>query len=86
MEITARYTSIDGYSEARTYKTLAGAACFCLKWLGPCFESFKPYQGITYDGIGKVSISGCPVSLVDLVEMDRGYVEALALYHRYRGG
>ena len=69
INITACYRAVDGYHETRTFKTLKGAARFCSKWLGTQFESYRPNHGVTFDGIGVVDISGCPISLSELVAM-----------------
>jgi len=69
MKITACYRAVDGYYEKRTYKTLAGAARFCAKWLGRYFDSAGPRRGVTFDGIGVVTIDGCPISLRELVAL-----------------
>jgi len=64
--ITVRYSSIDGYSEKRKFKTLAGARAYAQKWVGK-----NPEMGSTYavssDGIGKITAT---VALWSLFEDD----------------
>ena len=63
MEIKIRYHSIDGFSAARTFKTLKGAQAFAQKWVGR-FPDIGCGYAVSFDGIGKVTVSGA--TLVDL--------------------
>lgn len=58
MEIIVRYSSCDGYSERRKFKTLKGAQKFAHKWVGEHPEIGSSYA-VSGEGIGKVTVSGC---------------------------
>jgi hypothetical protein len=51
--VKLRYSSIDGYSESRSFKTMRGASRYATKWLGPNPEVGHGYA-VSPDGIGKV--------------------------------
>lgn len=61
--IKVRYSSIDRFSQSRSFKTLVAARRYAVKWVGE-----NPDLGIGYavsaDGVGKVTVSG--VSLGEL--------------------
>ena len=53
MQITVRYSSIDGYTETRHYKTLKMAHRWANEMVGDCFEIGTGYAIDGY-GIGKI--------------------------------
>lgn len=57
MEIKVRYSSIDGYSQTRKFKTLPGAQAFAQKWVGK-YPSLGGSYAVSDDGIGKVTVQG----------------------------
>lgn len=58
--ITVRYWSRDGYRQTRRFKTLAGASRYARTWVGDNAE-IGPDYAISWDGIGRVSVTGCPI-------------------------
>lgn len=65
--ITVRYSSIDGVRKLKRFKTLAGARRFAHKYVGPHPEisSWGQYA-VSFDGVGKITMSGPDMSLKDL--------------------
>jgi hypothetical protein len=61
--ITLYYSSIDGFSERREYKTLAGAQARAQYWIGE-HPDLGAYYAVSFDGVGKIEVEG--VSLRDL--------------------
>ena len=59
--ITVRYRSLDGYSQTRRFKTLAGARKFATKWVGAHPEIGSSYA-ICGDGIGRITVEGALLS------------------------
>lgn len=55
--ITVRYSSIDGYSQTRKFKTLSGARRYANKWVGPQDVEGGSYA-VSDDGVGKVTWQG----------------------------
>lgn len=57
MNISVRYSTIDGFTSRRSFKTLAGARKFAQEWVGK-----NPDQGcgyaVAFDGVGKITVSG----------------------------
>ena len=53
-KIRMRYESIDGYSQRRVYKTIAGAQNFLRHWIGDWGEITHNYA-VSSDGVGKVT-------------------------------
>lgn len=59
MKITVRYRSIDRFSKAGTFKTLAGAQRFAHRMVGPHPDiSVNFGYAVSDDGIGKVTVEG----------------------------
>lgn len=63
MDITVSYSSLDGGSQKRNYKTLKGARAFAHKWVGET-PTLGGWYAVSFDGIGKITVEGC--SLLDL--------------------
>jgi len=57
MDITVRYSSVDGFRKTRTFKTLKGAQKFATKYVGETPE-FGSYYAVSFDGVGKITVSG----------------------------
>jgi hypothetical protein len=53
--IVLRYSSVDGYRDRRSFKTLAGARKFALDHVGPQSDPCGRYA-ISDDGIGKIEV------------------------------
>lgn len=53
MTLKLRYSSIDGFSQSRTFKTVAGAEAFVTRWLGQNFDRGGSYL-VAGDGVGKI--------------------------------
>ena len=60
-DIKVRYKACDGYSKRGTFKTLAGAQRFAVKWVGETPERGSFYA-VSADGIGRVTWEGCTFS------------------------
>ena len=58
MEIIVRYSSCDGYSERRKFKTLKGAQKFAHRWIGEHPEIGSCYA-VSGEGVGKITVQGC---------------------------
>jgi hypothetical protein len=56
-KIEVRYSSIDGCSIRRTYRTLAGAQAFAQKYVGAHPELGSHYA-VSGDGVGKITCAG----------------------------
>jgi hypothetical protein len=61
--IKVRYSTVDGFKKARTFKTLKGARDFAHHFLGKHPDLGTSYA-ISSDGIGKITVQGA--SLADL--------------------
>lgn len=59
--IKVRYSSIDGFSKSRSFKTLAGAQKFAQHYLGPTPECGSWYA-VAGDGVGKITCQGCTLA------------------------
>ena len=57
--ITVFYSSIDGYREKRSFKTLAGARKYAQHRVGKSPE-IGSYYAVSGDGVGKVTVDGVP--------------------------
>jgi len=57
VKIKVKYSSIDRYSESRTFATLDGARRYARKWLGDNFD-VGGWYAVSWDGVGKVQVSG----------------------------
>ena len=55
MQITVRYTSIDGVRETKTFATLAGARRYADKRVGLNAEAYG-VSAVSFDGIGKLTL------------------------------
>jgi hypothetical protein len=54
--IRVRYSTIDGFSQSRTFKTLEGARRFAQKWVGPHPDVGETYNyAVSFDGVGKIT-------------------------------
>jgi len=58
--IWVSYASIDHVSKHRTFKTIAGARRFAVKWVGENAE-FGSCYAVSADGVGKIMVSGCTI-------------------------
>jgi hypothetical protein len=65
--IKVRYSTIDGVSKSRTFKTVAGARKFAQHWIGRHPEIGYHYA-VAGDGVGKITVSGA--TLADLFPAD----------------
>ena len=74
-----RYSSIDRFSQSRSFKTLAGAQKFAQRWVGPHPE-LGGYYAISDDGVGKVTCSGC--KLTDLFPAPGSIAQAVTEDYR----
>lgn len=63
-QITISYTAVDGFKEARSFKTLAGARRYAHQRVGANPE-MGTYYAVSGDGVGKVTVLGS-VKLDDL--------------------
>ena len=61
--IKINYSSVDGYRESRSFKTLKGARKYAQHWVGKNPEIGSSYA-ISGDGVGKIRAEG--VVLADL--------------------
>lgn len=61
MDIVIRYTSIDGASEKRKYKTLFAAREWARKLVG-AHPDCGSYYAVSDDGIGKVTVEGAKLA------------------------
>mgnify|MGYP003585373323 CR=1 FL=1 len=61
--ITVNYRSIDGYSQTRKYKTLAGAQKFAQAWVGKA-PDLGGFYAVSYDGVGRITCDGCPIEVL----------------------
>jgi len=64
--ITVRYSSVDGFSQTRRFKTLRGARAFAQKWVGPT-PDVGGWYAVSFDGIGKIEVAG--VTIKQLFDM-----------------
>lgn len=55
-KITVTYSSVDGYREHRSFKTLDDARKYAHRWLGETPEMGQFYA-VSHDGIGKIEVS-----------------------------
>lgn len=58
MTIKVRYSSIDGFSKRRSFKTIKAARAFAVRYVGETPELGSTYA-VSFDGIGKVTVTGC---------------------------
>lgn len=56
-----QYSSIDRYRETRTFKTLAGARAYAVKWVGANPDTCGSYA-VSDDGVGKVEVTGATLA------------------------
>lgn len=56
--ITVRYSSRDGVTKTRSFKTLTGASRFAKKWVGETVD-IGPDYAVSLDGLGVVRVAGC---------------------------
>ena len=61
--IKIRYSSVDGFREKRSFKTLVAARAYAQKWVGIHPEIGSQYA-VSDDGIGKIEVHGA--ALADL--------------------
>ena len=59
--IKVRYSSVDGFSKSRTFKTLAGARTFAWHYVGETPE-LGSWYAVSSDGVGKVTCTGCTLA------------------------
>lgn len=59
--IIVRYSSVDGFSQTRRFKTLKGARAFATKWVGDSPDIGR-YYAVSFDGIGKIDVAGVSIS------------------------
>ena len=57
MTIKVHYSSVDRFSQSRTFKTLEGAQRFAQKWVGRTPE-LGMWYAVSGDGIGKITVVG----------------------------
>jgi hypothetical protein len=51
-----RYSSLDGYRQSRSFKTLEGARKYAQKWVGEHPDTSWNYNyAVSSDGVGKVT-------------------------------
>jgi hypothetical protein len=65
--ITVNYSSVDGTSIKKSYKTIANAAKFARKWVGDRPEIGSRYAA-SGDGVGKITVQGC--SIIELFTLE----------------
>lgn len=59
MEIKLRYTTIDRFSESRSFKSLDGAQRYARRRMGNMFDISEAFGYIvSSDGVGKLTVSG----------------------------
>ena len=78
--ITILYTSIDGYSDSRKYKTLKGAQRWAQEMMGENFEIGRGYA-ISFDGIGKIQSNTDLKELLSAPEPNDGKLCICGKYH-----
>lgn len=61
MTIRVKYSSVDGYSVRRSFKTLVGAQKFAQKYVGE-HPDMGSYYAVSFDGIGKIEVDGVKLS------------------------
>lgn len=59
--IKVRYSSVDGFSRSKTFKTLNGARKYAQEMVGE-HPDMGFYYAVSFDGIGKVTVSGCSLA------------------------
>lgn len=59
--IKVRYSSIDRFSQTRSFATMAAARRFAQKWVGQNPEIGSHYA-ISGDGIGKITVTGATLA------------------------
>lgn len=55
--IKVTYSSIDGFRQSRSFKTLTAARRFAVKWVGEAPELGSHYA-VSFDGVGKITVQG----------------------------
>lgn len=62
VEIKVKYSTIDRFSQKRTFKTLEGAQKYAQKWVGETPEISTTFQyAVSSDGTGKIEVEGCSI-------------------------
>ncbi len=61
LDITVRYSSIDGCSKSRKFKSLKGAQAFAQRYVGKTPEMGGSYA-VSGDGVGKIEVTGVALS------------------------
>lgn len=75
MSITVRYSSIDGFSKTRKFKTIEGARKFAVRYVGEHPDHGGGNYAVSFDGVGKVTVQGCTLAaLFDAAEPDEAGV------------
>ena len=59
--IKVRYSSIDGWRETRSFKTVEGARKFAVHYIGEHPEVGTSYA-VSGDGVGRVTVEGCTIA------------------------
>lgn len=78
--IQVRYSAVDGYTERRTFKTLAGARRYAQKWVGEQADIGRTYA-VSADGVGTVRVDGATLAeLLQPVPVHEDPVEPLRPY------
>lgn len=57
-KITVRYSSVDGFSEKRAFKTISGARAYATSRVGPTAEVSSSGYAVSGDGVGKITVDG----------------------------
>ena len=65
--ITVHYSSIDGVSTKRAFKTVSAARAYALDYVGTGAEVSRSGYAVSSDGVGKISVEG-----IDLHELLTG--------------
>ena len=59
--IKVHYSSVDGYHQTGSFKTLAGAGRYARRWIGEHPEIGSSYA-VSSDGIGKITVDGASLA------------------------